>query len=58
MKESLILCIKNVHFTFDNVIKGQNDGLAMGSPVGPVLSISMIELQTSLLLDLTDYIQF
>ena len=38
MKELLILCTKNVHFTFDNVIKVQNDGVAMGSPLGPVLS--------------------
>ena len=35
MTELLILCTKNVHFTFDNVIKVQNDGVAMGSP-GPV----------------------
>ena len=59
MKELLILCTKNVHFTFDNVIKVQNDGVAMGSPLGPVLSdIFMVELETSLLPELTDYIQF
>ena len=59
MKELLILCTKNVHFTFDNVIKVQNDGVAMGSPLGPVLSdVFMIELETSLLPELTDYIQF
>ena len=32
MKELLILCTKNVHFMFENVIKVQNDGMAMGSP--------------------------
>ena len=32
MKELLILCTKNVHFTFDNVIKVKNDGVSMGSP--------------------------
>ena len=59
MKELLILCTKNVHFTFNNVIKVQNDGVAMGSPLGPVLSdIFMIELETSFLPELTDYIQF
>ena len=59
MEELLILCTKNVHFTFDNVIKVQNDGVAMGSPLGPVLSdIFMIELETSLLPELTGYIQF
>ena len=45
MKELLILCTKNVHFTLDNVIKVQNNGMAMGSPLGPVLSdIFMVEL--------------
>ena len=59
MKELLILCTKNVHFTFDNVIKVQNDGVAMGLPLGPVLSdIFTIELEISLLPELTDYIQF
>ena len=59
MKELLILCTKNVHFTFDNVIKVHNDGVAMGSSLGPVLcDIFMIELETSLLPELTDYIQF
>ena len=50
---------KNVHFTFDNVIKVQNDGVAMDSPLGPVLSdIFMIELETSFIPELTDYIEF
>ena len=58
MKELLILCTKNVHFTFDNVIKSQNDGVAMGSPLWPVLSdIFMIELETSLLPKLRDCIR-
>ena len=56
MKELLILCTKNVHFTFDNVIKVQNDGVAMCSSSGPVLcDIFMIELETSLLPELTMY---
>ena len=59
MKELLTLCTKNVHVTFDNVIKVQNDGVAMGLPLGPVLSdIFMIELEIPLLPELTDYIQF
>ena len=50
---------KNAHFTFDNVIKVQNDGIAIGSTLGPVLSdIFVTELETSLLPELTDYIQF
>ena len=31
MKELLILCTKKDHFTFENVIKVQNNGVAMGS---------------------------
>ena len=59
MKELLILCTKKNHFTFDNVIKVQNDGVAMGSPLGSVLTdIFMIELETSLLPGLTDYLQY
>ena len=59
MKELLTLCTKYVQFTFDNVIKIQNDGVAMGSSIGPVLSdIFMMELETSLLPELTDYMQF
>ena len=59
MIEILILWTKNVHFTFENVIKVQNNGVAMGSPLGPVLSdIFMIELETSLLPELTDYTKF
>ena len=56
MKELLILSTKKFHFTFDNVIKVQNDGMAMGLPLGPVLSdIFMIELERSLLPELTIY---
>ena len=59
MKELLILCTKNVHFTFDNVIKVRNNGVAMDSPLGPVLSdIFMIELEISILPELTYYIRF
>ena len=58
MKELLILWTKNVHFTFDNVIKVQNDGVAMGSPLDPVLpDIFMNELERSHLPELTHYIQ-
>ena len=59
MEELLISCTKNVHVTFGNVIKVQNGRVAMGSPLGLVLSdIFMIELKTSLLPELSDYIQF
>ena len=48
MKELLILCTKNVHFTFNNETYIQVDGVAMGSPLDPVLAkIFMVELETS-----------
>ena len=48
MKELLILCIKNIHFTFNNETYIQVDGVAMGSPLGPVIgNIFMVERETS-----------
>ena len=59
MKEMLILCTKNVHYVFESRIYVQTDGIAMGSPLGPVLAdIFMIQLENSLLPDLTNYITF
>ena len=45
----MILCTKNVLFTFNNKICIQNDGVAMGSPLGPILAgIFMVELENTL----------
>ena len=42
---------KNVHFTYNRKIFVQTNGLAMGSPIGPVLAvIFMTELEKTLLL--------
>ena len=50
MKELLLLCTKEVHFTYRNGIYQQNDGVAMESPLGPVLAgIFMVELETSVI---------
>ena len=50
MKELLNLCTKSAHFTFDGNIYVQNDGVAMGSPLGPVLAnIFMVELERSVI---------
>ena len=50
MKELLLLCSKNVHFTVNNDIYQQCDGVAMGSPLGPVIAgIFMVELARTLL---------
>ena len=47
MKELLTLCTKNVYFMFDNQVYQQNDGVAMGSPLGPVhAGIFMVDLET------------
>ena len=55
MKELLFLCTKNVHFTFNNQIYIQLDGVAMGSPLGPVLAnIFMVELETSVIPNLNE----
>ena len=59
IKKMLILCTKNVHFTFESRTYVQTDGVTMGSPIEPVLAdIFMIELENSLLPNLTKYITF
>ena len=56
MKELLLLCTKNVHFTYNNNIYTQTDGVAMGSPLGPVLAgIFMVELERTVLPTLSEY---
>ena len=48
MKELIYLCTKNVHFSFNNEISMQNDGVAMGSPLGPVLANIIVELDRTI----------
>ena len=38
MKESLLLCTKHVHLTFNGHIYIQLDGMAMRLPLGPSLA--------------------
>ena len=46
MKELLNLCTKSVHFAFHGNIYVQNDDVAMGSALGPVLAnIFLAELE-------------
>ena len=55
IKELLNLCIKSVHFTFDGNIYVQNDGVAMGWPLRPVLAnIFIVELERSVIPTLMD----
>ena len=57
MKEMLLLCTKNVHFSYNHDIYIQRDGVAMGSPLGPVLAgIFMMNLERSLVPKLNVYI--
>ena len=59
MKDMLILCTKSVHFSMNGGIYLQIDGVAMGSPLGPVLAgIFMVELERSLVPKLSSYIKF
>ena len=59
MKDMLILCTKNVHFSMNGDIYLQIDGVAMGSPLGTVLAgICMVDLERSLVPKLSNYIKF
>ena len=57
LRELLLLATKNVHFSFNGQFYLQKDGIAMGSPLGPVIAgIFMVELERSLLPKLFSYI--
>ena len=59
MNGMLIMCTKNVNFTFESKTHVQTDGVAMGSLLGLTLvDIFMIELESSLPTNLTKYIKF
>ena len=59
MKEMLLLCTKNVHVSYNYDIYIQRDGVAIGSPLGPVLAgILMVNLERSLVPKLNVYINF
>ena len=59
MKELLLLCTKKVHFTFNGKIYMQVEGVAMGSPLGPVLAdIFMIKQEKAILPELTKCIKY
>ena len=56
LKDLLILCTKNAHFSFNAQLYLQKDGIAMGSPLGPVTAgIFMVELERNLLPTLSQY---
>ena len=46
MKEFILLCTKGVHFAFNGEKCTQKDGVAMGSPLAPILAgIFMVEVE-------------
>ena len=50
MNDLLCLCTKHVHFTYSRHIYIQIDGVAMGSPLGPLLAKTfMISLEEAIL---------
>ena len=59
MNEMLILCTKNVHFTFNEEIYKQMDSVTMGSPLSPVLAdIFMVELENNIVPVSWEYLSF
>ena len=49
LRELLELCTKEMHFTFDDKIYQQTDGVCMGSPLGPVLAnVFMVHLEETI----------
>ena len=59
MRDLLLLCTKNVHFTFEGKIYIQIDGVAMGSPVAPVLAdIFLVELEKNVVPTLAIHLRF
>ena len=58
-KDLITLCTKNVPFTFNNEIYQQRDGVAMGSPLRPVLAgIIMVKLENSIFSKLNSQLGF
>ena len=59
MRELILLCTKNVHFTFNGETFTQTDEVAMGSPLAPILAgIFMVELERNLIPILKDHLSY
>ena len=59
MREMLLLCTKKAYFSYNHDIYIQRDGVAMGSPLGPLLAgIFMVNLERSSIPQLNVYINF
>ena len=56
-KELLLLCTRNVRFSFDDCVYLQNEGVAMGLPLGFALhGIIMVEQETKVVPTISYYI--
>ena len=56
MRDLLLLCTKNVHFSYNGDIYTQADGVAIGLLLGPVLAgITIVELEGILLSPLREH---
>ena len=50
LKELLLLCTKNVHFSYKGQLYSQTDGMVMDPPLGPVIpGIFMVELERNVI---------
>ena len=59
LKELILKCTMNVQFTFNGQLYRQIDGVAMGSPLGPILAdIFMAQLENGPLTSMMDQIHF
>ena len=59
MNEMLILCTENVRFTFNEEVYNQTHGVAMGSPLGPIVDdMFMVELENNIVPVLQEYLSF
>ena len=57
LKELLLLCTKHLHFRFNGETDTQIDGVAMGSPLGPLLAnFSIISLEEKVLPKVSNYL--
>ena len=59
IREIILLYTKNVRFTFRNVVYLQTNGVAVGSPLGPVFAgIFLVHLERSLVPLITSELSF